>query len=100
MEVSMQFNVANLRKPPAENEMLIDMVPSADLVTLMYVVHESQATQHELLPEVLATARVRPSLWQQTEFSHGSPASEMACCQHIYLVFLVVCHVVVKQLLH
>lgn len=57
IQVSMRFGLADLRAPAEENRAIMDAVMAADIVMLMYCVHESQAAEHELFPAMLGALR-------------------------------------------
>jgi len=57
VQVSMRFDMADLRLPPEENGSIMEAVGGADVIMLMYCVHESQAAEHQLFPAVLAALK-------------------------------------------
>jgi len=62
VEVTMRFDTADLRTHPDENGTVMSAVPAADVIMLMYCVHESKAAEHELLPSILKEMRLGASM--------------------------------------
>ena len=56
--VSISFGLGDLRAPVSEGGSVLEAVRRADVIMLMYVVHESQALEFDLFPEVLKAAPV------------------------------------------
>jgi len=56
--VSINFGLGDLRAPASEGGSVLEAVRKANVVMLMYVVHESRAVEFDLFPEVLKAAPV------------------------------------------